>query len=40
MSYSDRWSTQSLPDGEWIRKDFGGLSILVMNYHEEWRVAF
>jgi hypothetical protein len=40
MSYSDRWSTQSLPDGKWIRKDFGELSILVMNYHEEWRVAF
>lgn len=39
MQISERWTTRTLADGKWIRRDFGSLSLLVMNYHEEWRVA-
>ncbi len=39
MSLSARWNTKTLGDGEWMRVDFGGLCLIVMNHREEWRVA-
>lgn len=39
MSISDPWTTRTIPDGRWIRQDFGPLSIVVMNYLSEWRVT-
>ncbi len=39
MSHSERWNTRTLGDGEWLRADFGRLSVLVLNRSEEWRVA-
>lgn len=39
MSLSERWTPGILEDGEWIREDFGRLSIVVMNLYSEWRVA-
>jgi hypothetical protein len=39
MNVSERWTPGSLADGEWIRQDFGRLSIVVLNLYSEWRVA-
>lgn len=39
MGFSERWDTRTLVDGEWLRVDFGALSLVVMNHREEWRVA-
>ncbi len=39
MSLSDRWTAGTLSDGEWVREDFGPLSIVVLNQYGEWRVA-
>lgn len=39
MSISDPWTTRTIPDGRWIRQDFGPLSLIVMNHFSEWRVA-
>lgn len=39
MSFSDPWGTLEIQDGRWIRKDFGPLSLVVMNCRSEWWVA-
>ncbi|MEM9236252.1 MAG: DUF432 domain-containing protein [Verrucomicrobiota bacterium] len=39
MSSSPRWHERKLLDGEWLRADFGKISIVVHSILEEWRVA-
>lgn len=39
MSGPDQWDERTIPNGHWLRADFGPLSLLVMNIHGEWRVA-
>lgn len=39
MASSPRWHERQLLDDEWLRADFGGLTILVHSVLEEWRVA-
>lgn len=36
---AELWSTRTIPDGQWIRQDFGPLGIIVLNHLSEWRVA-
>jgi hypothetical protein len=39
MTQSERWTEHKPSDGEWLRVDFGALSIIVLNYRSEWRIA-
>lgn len=39
MSLSEPWGEHLLTEGHWLRQDFGPLAVVVMNLHEEWRVA-
>jgi hypothetical protein len=39
MTQAERWSEHKLSDGEWLRTDFGPLSIIVLNFRSEWRIA-
>ncbi|MDB6076959.1 MAG: hypothetical protein JWO82_706 [Akkermansiaceae bacterium] len=39
MAASERWHERTLNDGEWIRADFGGLTLVVHSILEEWRVV-
>jgi len=39
MAATERWHERTLQDGEWLRADFGGLTLIVMSILEEWRVA-
>lgn len=39
MAASERWHERTLHDGEWLRADFGGLTLVVWSLLEEWRVA-
>jgi len=39
MAASERWHERTLNDGEWLREDFGGLTLIVHSLLEEWRVA-
>ncbi len=39
MAASERWHERTLRDGEWLRADFGGLTLVVWSLLEEWRVA-
>ncbi len=40
MSFTERWQPRTLEEGQWIRVDFGALSLVVMNHREEWRIAW
>lgn len=39
MTQAERWTEHKLSDGEWLRTDFGPLSIIVLNFRSEWRIA-
>ena len=39
MSGPDQWDERTIANGRWLRADFGALSLLVMNIHDEWRIA-
>ncbi len=39
MSVFEPWATRAVAEGRWVRQDFGPLSLLVMNFRGEWRIA-
>lgn len=39
MKFSGPWSTREIPDGQWIRQEFGPLTVVVMNHRSEWWLA-
>lgn len=39
MQASERWTSRNLPEDQWIRQDFGSLSIVVLSINEEWRIG-
>lgn len=39
MQAFERWKPQTLPEDQWIRHDFGSLSIVVLSINEEWRIG-
>ncbi len=39
MAATERWHERTLKDGEWLRADFGELTLVVLSILEEWRVA-
>ena len=39
MVATERWYERTLQDGEWLRADFGNLTLVVLSILDEWRVA-